>query len=108
MKGNTNTTDLRVAEIENNPNILVGGLMSISVTWNQVGWTEANNIDNPISIPAVSGYKFIGMLGLYGNTYRIVAPYVKLVEGNWSVYFYVINTAATSGKVIGYPIYKKN
>ena len=79
------------------------------VTWNQVGWTEANNTDNPISIPAVSGYKFIGMIGLYGSTYRIVAPYVKPVSGNWNVYFYVTSTTSvTSGSVIGYPIYKKN
>lgn len=84
--------------------IYIGPWMGINVSWNKIGWTEANNIDNPFTVPTKTGYTFIGFIGLTSQTYRVIAPYCK--SGN--IYFYAVGTDATSTVVGGHPVYVKN
>lgn len=84
--------------------IYIGPWMGINVSWNAIGWTEANNIHNPCTIPTKAGYTFIGFIGLASQTYRVIAPYYT--GGN--IYFYAVSTDVTSTVVGGYPVYVKN
>lgn len=84
--------------------VYIGPGLTIPVSWNAIGWTEANNIDNPCTIPIKAGYRFIGFIGLTGGSYRVVAPYYK----NGNIYFYAVNLGVTENAVTGYPVYIKN
>lgn len=88
-------------------NCKIGAEMVASVTWNEVGWTPLNNIDNIVTPPALSGYSCIGFIIKQTSTYRIIAPYVYYSSGSWNVAFYAVNTSATSGTISMYPIYRK-
>lgn len=84
--------------------VYIGPFLTIPISWNAIGWTEANDINNPCTIPTKTGYSFIGFIGLIGSSYRVAAPYYK--SGN--IYFYAVNTSVTENSVSGYPVYKKN
>lgn len=84
--------------------VYIGPFLTIPVSWNAIGWTEANDINNPCTIPTKTGYTFIGFIGLGSGTYRVIAPYYK----NGNIFFYAANTSATESTVSGYPVYVKN
>lgn len=91
-------------------NCIIGDGLLISVNWNKVGWTSANNINNYInveSIPIIDGYELAGFIIHDTKTYRTCAPYVVNDGVGFVCHFYASDTSVTSSEVGVRPIYKK-